>query len=322
MFNVSKHLLVDMLEGNGKRDFVSVIIPTYKRSEYLERAIESVVNQTYPYIEIIVVNDNNKDDIYTTSVHKIISKYRNIVLVEEDVHKNGAMARNNGLRRAKGEYIAFLDDDDYWDKEKIEKQVNLIKQLDDSYIAISTLKKFVLNNQIIRMTRPYKDGDVKDSVLYRDIEISTSTVLVKRSALHKIGGFDENLPRRQDIQLFVQLFRHGKLKLIEEHLTFMDVGDGINRKLSPEKMKDMEEKFFFSIKKELAEYPSYKRNGIKKIYSFESGICLFNLDYKIEGIRMCLPLLFYPNLMIKQILRKKKQMEEKLIYRGRKCLIR
>ena len=118
---------------------VSVIMPTYKRSEKLLRAIDSVLNQTYKNLELLLVNDNEPFDEYTELLKKRVEKYSNderFHLILQDKHINGAVARNVGIRQARGQYIAFLDDDDWWELNKLEEQVKELKSLDDSWGAV------------------------------------------------------------------------------------------------------------------------------------------------------------------------------------------
>ena len=108
------------------KGLVSVIIPTYRRSKMLERAIESVLGQTYTNLEILLVNDNNPNDEFTVEIQERIKKYASdsrLQFIIQDRHVNGAVARNVGIKIAKGEYVAFLDDDDWWEKDKINKKI-------------------------------------------------------------------------------------------------------------------------------------------------------------------------------------------------------
>ena len=94
---------------------VSVVMPTYKRSEMLSRAIDSVLAQTYTNIELLLVNDNEPGDEFTKDLQQRVAVYSTdsrFKLILQEKHVNGAVARNVGIRQAKGEYIAFLDDDD------------------------------------------------------------------------------------------------------------------------------------------------------------------------------------------------------------------
>lgn len=103
-------------------NLVSCIIPSYKRTDTLRRAINSVLKQTYKNIEVLIVDDNFNGDEYSEQVRNIVVSFDNprIRLISQPMHINGAEARNAGVRAAKGEYIAFLDDDDEWLSEKIE----------------------------------------------------------------------------------------------------------------------------------------------------------------------------------------------------------
>ena len=104
---------------------VSVIIPTYKRTDKLLRAVKSVCEQSYKYLEVLVVNDNENDDRYTKALISLMETVTDsrVQLIFQEKHINGAAARNAGIKKARGEYIAFLDDDDYWHIEKIRKQI-------------------------------------------------------------------------------------------------------------------------------------------------------------------------------------------------------
>ncbi len=108
---------------------VSVVIPTYKRSSMLIRTIESVLNQSYDNIEIIVVDDNNDDNYRKDTENKLIKYISNpkIKYIKHERNLGGCEARNTGLKEAKGEYICFLDDDDIIYKDKIEKQVEFLE---------------------------------------------------------------------------------------------------------------------------------------------------------------------------------------------------
>lgn len=104
---------------------VSVIIPTFQRPNYLERALTSVLKQTYPNLEIIIVDDNNEGDTYRKKTEELLKKYSGYKNIKYLKHKNNlgvAEARNTGIKAATGKYICFLDDDDEYLPEKIYKQ--------------------------------------------------------------------------------------------------------------------------------------------------------------------------------------------------------
>lgn len=109
------------------KSLVSIIIPTYKRTEKLSRAVKSVLNQTYKYknIEILIVCANESYDEFTAQACEVVESFKDesLRLVTQKAHKNGAVARNAGINASTGEYVAFLDDDDSWVSENLELQV-------------------------------------------------------------------------------------------------------------------------------------------------------------------------------------------------------
>ena len=110
---------------------VSVIIPTFKRSNFILRAIESVLNQTYENIEIIIVDDNEGDNEFSKLTKKILKRFIDngeIVYVKHRTNKGISAARNTGIKKAKGDYIAFLDDDDEFLPKKIELQLDIFNK--------------------------------------------------------------------------------------------------------------------------------------------------------------------------------------------------
>ena len=203
------------------KGLVSVVIPTYKRSDMLKRAIDSVLGQTYNKVECIVVNDNTPGDEFSQILYKLIEKYKNDMrfhFLEQEVHKNGAAARNVGIRAARGEYIAFLDDDDFWDHKKLEIQISVIDNLSGEWGAVGCLMKYHKNNKVVAANHPYKDGNVFYGVLTRSVGLGTGSLLIRRNALDDTGYFDENLRRFQDPQLFSCLTEKYKVKLIKCYL--------------------------------------------------------------------------------------------------------
>ena len=111
-------------------DLVSVIIPYYKKKKFIVKSVESVINQTYKNIEIIIVDDNESEDEYSRITQKLLKELidsKKIIYVKHNTNKGISAARNTGIKNSKGEYIAFLDSDDVWLPNKLEHQINIIK---------------------------------------------------------------------------------------------------------------------------------------------------------------------------------------------------
>lgn len=192
---------------------VSVIIPTYKRRETLKSAIESIRKQTYENLEIIVVDDNGADSEYRKSVEEIMEQYKEnsqIVYVKNEKNMGGAAARNVGIQKAKGEYLAFLDDDDTYYPKKIEKQIAAFQNSRNSKLALvycyveqldeSGKVNYVLKNQL--------RGNCLYEAMCIDCVAPTSLWLVKKSAIVDVGMFSI-VPSKQDATLILKLLEKG-----------------------------------------------------------------------------------------------------------------
>ena len=188
----------------NKKPTVSIIIPTYNRAHLVGRAIESVLNQTYQDFEIIVVDDDSTDNTQKV-VNEFQKKDKRIKYIKMNVNKGSAAARNIGIKIARGDYIAFLDSDDEWLPEKLEKQIRL-------FFANKNLG-FVSCNTIILNFSGQKKAEYKISrshnyfltLLERNIICSSSSVIIKKGIIGDIGYFDENLRLAQDWEMWIRV---------------------------------------------------------------------------------------------------------------------
>jgi glycosyltransferase involved in cell wall biosynthesis len=210
------------MSNEQENPLVSVVIPTYKRPDMLGRAINSVLNQTYDNIEIIVVDDNDADSEYRRETEEFLERYAdvdNLLYLKHKKNKNGAAARNTGINNAKGEYIAFLDDDDEWLSEKIEFQVEAIENLEVTAVYCNHFVRN--NNQLYTVTAEIK-GNIYKNLLKGNCTSMTSSILIKKSELLKVNGFDERLASFQDYDLWLRLFKDNKIDFIDETLVIVD----------------------------------------------------------------------------------------------------
>ncbi|MCK0470088.1 glycosyltransferase family 2 protein [Halalkalibacter sp. APA_J-10(15)] len=188
----------------GDTPFFSVVIPTYNRESLLKEAIKSVLNQTFQNFEVLVVDDGSTDktlEIIDDFHDDRIKKLRNNRV------KGGGGARNTGIYKATGKWVAFLDDDDVWLEEKLELQYKQIMCLSEKYVIVYTgYEKYDFdNNKVERKILPQKKGDIYYDLLYKNYIGTFSTVAIKREPLLSIGGLDESLEARQDLDLYVRL---------------------------------------------------------------------------------------------------------------------
>lgn len=208
---------------------VSVIIPTYKRPQALIKAIASVQAQSYSYWEVIIVDDNDPTDDarkQTSSVMAIYNDDMRIKYICHDVNKGACKARNTGLDAAKGEFVAFLDDDDLWIETKLEVQVAALSH-SDAQICYSDMY------QEYRGLRRYftcvDDSNLYMSLLKQGFGICTSALLISTQAMRSVGGFDNNLPSMQDYDLLLRLTKkYTAIRIAKPLLTYQLADDGIS----------------------------------------------------------------------------------------------
>ena len=171
---------------------VSVIIATYRRDEPLRRAIASVKNQTYPDIEIIVVDDN-ADPKWNTVVESMVNSFESITYIKNEKNCGSAKTRNIGIFAATGDYITFLDDDDEYLPEKIEKQFTDMLTSNADF-GITDLFLYNENDQLIdKRIRSYIESTEIEKLMKYHIMYhitGTDTMMFKTSYLRKIGGFN------------------------------------------------------------------------------------------------------------------------------------
>lgn len=229
---------------------VSVVMPTFKRSEKLTRAIESVLNQTYMNLELLLVNDNDPKDEYTQELINRVEKYRSdkrFRLILQEKHVNGAVARNVGIKAAQGEYIALLDDDDWWEKTKIEIQIREIEKLSSEWGGISCRIKRYNGDELVSIQPLYRVGNVYKDILMLISDFETGTLLLRHTALDQTRCFDEKLLRHQDLQLLVDFTFKYKLAQVDSPLHCRDISDAQNRP-DVDKIIRTKKAFFESIK--------------------------------------------------------------------------
>lgn len=206
------------MEANAS--LVSVIIPSKNRPEFVLKTIESVIAQTYQNIEIIVVDDGSK-----TLLAPLLEKAFGDLLrcVRHDCSKGAPAARNTGANYAKGEYIAFLDDDDEWLSDKIEKQMSAFLKLGDEFGVVYCGYDYVVVDKIIPRLNIYHDVFDLSVISLRGCPVGSPTPIMRRIYFEKIGGFDVGLPACQDWDLWIRLSRVCKFYPVKESLALYRV---------------------------------------------------------------------------------------------------
>lgn len=244
---------------------VSAIITTYDRNPQIVcNAIDSICSQTYTNIEIIVVDDN-KSYSQTSEDLKIAlrERYPEIKYLKQNGNKGACAARNLGIVNAKGDFLAFLDDDDIWMKDKIEKQLDKMIELEmkPGMIYCTGITKFKDANKEEKYCnfKNFKEIVSLKDMLEFDYVGSTSQPLIQKKCFVKLGGFDENQPARQDYEMWIRIATEYSIIGIKEMLFVhnMHLGEQIS--------KDKRKAYvgYKNIYKKYKEY--YKQNNKAKI---------------------------------------------------------
>lgn len=196
---------------------VSTVIPTYNRREELPRAIDSALAQTYRNQEILVVDDGSTDG--TSGM--VAQRYGDRVRCIQRPNGGVSSARNHGMREARGEFIALLDSDDEWLPTKIEKQVALLQAHPDWGMVLCDVQRVDPQHRPTDILRRREaiphDGDVLVPLL-RMPSLVPASILLRRSVLDSVGGFDESLRTAEDIDFHLRVAAHGGIGVVEEPL--------------------------------------------------------------------------------------------------------
>lgn len=212
-----------------KNDLISVVIPTYNRVSFLKEAIDSVLDQTFRNFELIVVDDGSTD-----KTSELLLSYDKKIKVIKKANKGPSSARNRGIKAAKGEWIAFLDSDDAWKPDKLEKQMQFIKDNPDIKIC-QTEEIWVRNGKRVN---PRKKHEMHSGWIYeqclRLCIVSPSSVIIHKDVFEKVGLFDETLLACEDYDLWLRVAPYFPICLVREKLIVKQGGhaDQQSRKIS------------------------------------------------------------------------------------------
>lgn len=195
----------------NKKELISVIIPTRNRVNLLKQAVDSVLTQTHENLELIIVDEASTDE--TREYLKTINDSR-VHFIYHEEPKGGNTARNNGLAKAEGDFIAFLDDDDIWAKRKLQVQYNAMLEHDD--VGMVSCNNLVINtdNDIVRQSSRGYNIKYNNKVALKKIMIGNfmggaSFPLIRRDCLEEVNGFQEHLKSAQETNLYLRIISNG-----------------------------------------------------------------------------------------------------------------
>lgn len=259
---------------------VSVIIPTYSRPDFIVRAIESIKQQTYKPIELLVVDDNGKGTSCQIETEKILKRYidkEEIRYIAHDFNQNGSAARNTGWKASKGNYLVFHDDDDIMAPTKIEEQVNAIESSRDENVMASYCNCVLFKDgHQVRKYEANKEGNLQYELLSSKWSFgSGSNILMKREAMEKLGGYDESFLRHQDLEIIVRFFRYYNIVNVKKDLLYK-IEDSKPRIPNMYKMLEVENHYVEKFRNDILKYSNKAQNFIYYVRYLDLAILAAN----------------------------------------------
>jgi glycosyltransferase involved in cell wall biosynthesis len=247
---------------------VSVVIPTYNRAHLIPRAIQSVLNQTYQDLEIVVVDDGSTDN-----TEELIKNFKDerIRYILNSKNKGASAARNTGIKASNGNYIAFQDSDDEWFPDKLEQQMEVFRDAPPEIgVVYSGLYRIEADKKIYLPSNRFtqKEGNIHNELLKGNF-VGTPTVLIKKECFENTKYFDESLLAYEEWELWIEISKHYLFKYINKPLlraysTPNSVNLNQNNTLKAHEI---------IIKKHLDDFSKNKRILSEHYFSLGTGLC-------------------------------------------------
>jgi len=258
---------------------VSVIVPTYNRSGRIRGAIDSILNQTYDEIEIIIINDGSTDG--TKEVLQLYASHDSVRIFNLDSNVGRSQARNKGIHEARGEFICVLDDDDRWCATKIEKQVKLFKSLGDEYGLIYTWAVVKTNDRVTSEIKNSECGDIYPEILGSYSITPHTSYMARSTCFQDVSGYDPTFQYGEDWDITIRIAKKWKVDVVPEILTEVnnhpDNDPDSARLVHYEKLQN-------KYLQEFEEYPQQKRQIQANKHKMKAIISLISQEW-VNGLR-------------------------------------
>ncbi|MGE4559136.1 MAG: glycosyltransferase family 2 protein [Desulfobulbus sp.] len=248
---------------------VSVVIPSYNYGKFLKQAFDSVVNQTYANLEIIIVDDGSSDDTQEI-VRPLVESFNNLRYIRHEANKGLPATRNTGINASNGEYIAILDADDEWLPEKIQKQVEFLNANPDIGMVSCG---YLLKDTVKGIEREYLPADYGghddflENLLVRNVFSGGSGALIRKECFMEAGLFDTSLRYCEDWDMWLRIARYFKISSLSEPL-YVLYEHGYNMSHKIELMKDYRKKVISKNLPFFIENKLYQKSILNKAYSY------------------------------------------------------
>jgi glycosyltransferase involved in cell wall biosynthesis len=274
---------------------VSVIIPAYNAIKYLSESLDSILAQTYPDFEVIIVNDGSTDNLIEWASQLTDPRVK---LISQE-NRGSAGARNTGLNHAQGKYIAYLDADDLWDVTKLAKQVEVLEQNPEVGLVYTWIER--INEQGTSIGKPFKinlEGDIWEKLTEKNV-IAPSSAMIRRSCFEKVGMFDVSLQAfGEDWDMWLRIAACYRVQVIPEALcSYRECATSVSKnwQAMAEGQATVIERTFTSASSELM---PLKRKSYGLAYLYIASRCLqsHQPDYAIASSYLRQAVAYYPQL--------------------------
>lgn len=267
---------------------VSVLIPAYNNQNFIGNALDSVLAQTYSDYEIIVVDDGSTDDTPNILTRYAEAHSEKIKVIHQQ-NSGPSVARNRAFEASSGDLLAFLDSDDWWTEDKLEKQVSLFTRYPNSSFIYAGYEEIFENTErrVTHLPAKQLQGDIYLKLWLDDHPIWGGTMLVPRSLYQQIGGFDNELKGDENVDLRLKLAQLGPVYFVDQVVTYYRKHDhNITNQL--ERMDEYHE---LLIEKHLGKGGSKHKVLWQQVYArflYKKGMrCFSQQDYQGAKVQFC-----------------------------------
>ncbi|MDS0300427.1 glycosyltransferase [Halogeometricum sp. S1BR25-6] len=278
------------MSPRSDQPLVSVVLPAYGRPEYLDAAVESVADQTYAPVELLVVDDCSPDPIRPVVDAAETGALHDVRVLRHDVNRGACAARNTGIEAASGEFVAFLDDDDYWRAEAVERRVDAFESAGDDVGFVYAGQEYVTTdgettNYRVPETRGWVTRD-----LFRGAPLCPfSSVMVRRSAVEEAGPLDTRFPSWQDREWYLRLSEVCAFEAVEEPLVVRRVDSHGKISDDYERKRDVSYPLFLEKHRPLARrYGKRHENALVAAQSRSLAHSALENGYHNDAVRLLL----------------------------------
>lgn len=261
---------------------VSIITPAYNSEFYIKDAIHSVLSQTYSDFELIVVDDGSTDKTQEI-VNSYVTQYPQKIKYIYQANAGPSKARNTAIEHSQGEYIALLDADDIWAKERLERQVKIFETNPKIALVHANITGISSSGKIIKSfkrNQQYLSGCIFEHLFLRKADIASSTVLLRKDCLKETGLFDEHLSRlgSEDRDLWLRIAQKFPIQYIDFELAYYRIREG---SMSQDYAKMLKGRLYIVDKYTPEKGPrnSLRRAALAKIYRDLGDLYLYQQKF-------------------------------------------